>query len=204
MSEGAAGQRTLPVWQRNLVIQADRLVYWLTRHWLLTVNVLLGLFLGLALLSPLLRAWGHESLGEALFGLYGRVCHQRPERSFFVQGEQVAFCQRDVGQYVGLILGGLLYGASGRAWRVGNWRFYLAVFVLPVAVDGLSQMVGLRQSNWMLRLGTGSWFGAGTAFFAYPLIEAGMVDTRRELEARFGPGLARLREEPQSPGGKGG
>jgi len=46
---------------------------------------------------------------------------------------------------------------------------------------------------WPLRLGTGLLFGIGTTLVAYPHFDKAMQDTRRELEERFGPGLAKLR-----------
>lgn len=184
--------RSVPGWERRLVVVADRAIYWLTRHWTLVFNGLFLLVVGLAFAAPLLQAAGLEGLGGALFGAYRRVCHQYPERSFYVFGRQVAFCQRDVGVYLGLFLGGLAYAASSGWVRLRSTRLYLLVFVLPVAVDGLTQLLGLRTSAWPLRLGTGLLFGVGTALFAYPFLQQGMDDTRQELEQRFGPGLRRL------------
>jgi len=182
----------LSPWERRLVVAADRFIYWLTRHWLALLSALLTLFLGLALLTPVLQAWGYDGLGRTLFRAYHRVCHQRPERSFFIMGRQVAFCQRDVGEFAGFLLGSGLYAASRRRLRLRNARLYLMVFVTPIAVDGITQLLGLRESNWWLRLTTGIWFGAGTVLLVYPRINAAMLDTRRELEVRFGVGLARL------------
>ncbi|NPV08664.1 MAG: DUF2085 domain-containing protein [Anaerolineae bacterium] len=188
-----AQARSVPGWERRLVVEADRAIYWLTRHWALVFNGLFLLVVGLAFAAPLLQAAGLEGPGSALFRAYRRVCHQYPERSFYVYGRQVAFCQRDVGVYLGLFLGGLAYAASSGRARLSNTRIYLLVFVLPVAVDGLTQLLGLRTSAWPLRLGTGLLFGVGTALFAYPFLRRGMDDTRRELEQRFGPGLRQLR-----------
>lgn len=190
----------MSAWERRLVVGADRFIYWLTAHWLLVFSAAIALFLALPILSPLLVAWGQEGLGGAIFRGYRLVCHQRPERSFFILGEQMAFCQRDAGVYAGLLLGGVLFALSGRRGGIRNLRLYLWLFVLPVFIDGMTQLAGLRASNWMLRLGTGTWFGVGTAFFAYPVIAAAMSDTRKELESRFGVGLERLgRDAAPSP-----
>ena len=177
---------------RELVILADRLIYWLSEHWLALVNGALALFLAGAFLSPWLRGSGADAAGRLVFRLYGRVCHQRPERSFFLWGYQVAFCQRDVGVYGGLLAGGALFALSGRKLGVSRLRLYFWLFVLPLFVDGGTQLLGVRESNWLLRLSTGGWFGLGTALFALPLMEAGMRSTRRELESRFGAGLCKL------------
>ena len=43
---------------RALVIGIDRLILAMARHWLLLVNVFLGLYIGLAVLAPALMASG--------------------------------------------------------------------------------------------------------------------------------------------------
>ena len=185
-------KRTMPAWERSLVIGADRAIYWLTKHWALLFNGLFLAFVGLAFAAPLLQAAGLEGPGGLLFRLYRRVCHQYPARSFYVYGRQVAFCQRDVGVYLGLFLGGLAYAATSGRVHLKSGRAYLLLFVCPVALDGLTQLLGLRTSIWPLRLGTGLLFGVGTALYAYRFLAKGMADTREELEQRFGPGLCRL------------
>jgi uncharacterized membrane protein len=185
--------------ERRLVIAADRFVYWLTYHWLLVFNGAVFLFVALAFASPVLIATGHGWLGHLIFRAYHRTCHQWPERSFFVLGEQVAFCERDVGMYGGIVAGGLLYWLSGRRLALRRLRVYGIVFVLPLAVDGVTQLFGLRESNWYLRLSTGTWFGVATALLVYPIIAKAMVQTREELQSRFGPGLERLRRPQRLP-----
>lgn len=197
-SPAAASESSAPLspFERRLVVAADHTIYWLTSHWLLVFSGAAFLFLALAYASPVLIATGHEGLGRLIFRAYHRVCHQLPQRSFFVMGHQVAFCQRDVGVYAGLVAGGILYWLSGRRLALKGLRLYAIVFVLPVAFDGLTQLLGLRQSVWYLRLGTGTWFGVGTALLVYPVIAKAMAQTREELEGRFGPGLERLRRLP--------
>lgn len=182
----------LSPFERRLVIAADRIIYWLTAHWLLVFSLAAFVLLAGAYASPFLISHGYERSGRLIFAAYHRICHQRPERSFYVFGQQVAFCQRDVGTYLGIVVGGLLYWLSRRRLAIRSLRVYGIVFVLPVAADGLSQLLALRQSNWYLRLSTGTWFGLGTALLVYPLLAAAMKQCRDELEGRFGVGLVRL------------
>ena len=67
-----------------------------------------GCTLGLALLAPLLLAAGVAEPGRALFAAYAIACHQLPERSFFLAGQQVAFCERDTAIYGAMFAGGAL------------------------------------------------------------------------------------------------
>lgn len=149
------------------------------RHWLLFLNLVAALYLGLAFLSPALTAAGWRDAGQLLFSAYNLACHQYPERSFFVFGEQVAFCQRDVATFASILTAGLVY-----AWRRGrvrslDWRWY-ALMVAPMAIDGFTQLVGWRESTWELRTITGTLFGIGTVWLLYPYIDRTMVDLWHE------------------------
>ena len=80
-------------------------------------------------------------------------CHCIPERSFSVEGRQFHVCSRCTGIIAGLCFSWTLLPAQEVALR-------LAVpIVLALGVDGLSQLVGLRKSNNVLRFLTG--FGSG-------------------------------------------
>lgn len=69
---------------RALVIGIDRLILAVARHWLLIVNVFLGLYIGLAALAPLLMAIGLTDLGRAIYGIFSFQCHQLPQRSYYL------------------------------------------------------------------------------------------------------------------------
>lgn len=91
------------------------------------------------------------------------------------QGWKVAFCQRDVATWGAILLGGLLFGLTGRRWKpLPLWAYGLSL--LPLAVDGLTQLFGLRESNWLLRTLTGALFGLATVWLAYPYVQRGMSD----------------------------
>jgi hypothetical protein len=49
------------------------------------------------------------------------------------------------------------------------WWVWL-LMILPMAWDGLTQMFGLRESDWVLRVITGSLFGFANIWFAFPLM----------------------------------
>jgi uncharacterized membrane protein len=54
------------------------------------------------------------------------------------------------------------------------WLFL--IFLIPIGVDGLTQLVGLRESNWELRTLTGALFGAAAVWFAYPYVDDAMQE----------------------------
>jgi uncharacterized membrane protein len=92
-----------------------------------------------------------------------------------VIGYKVAICQRDVAIYGAVLLGGLAFARLRRHVGALNWRWYL-VLLLPIAWDGGSQLIGLRESNWLLRSLTGALFGLASVWLAYPYIEDAMQD----------------------------
>jgi len=88
-------------------------------------------------------------------------------------GYKVAICERDVAIYGSMFLMGLLF-ALMRGHLPKLKAKWLLLFALPMILDGTTQLVGLRSSNWQLRLITGALFGVGLVWFAYPYIEESM------------------------------
>ena len=92
-----------------------------------------------------------------------------------------AWVEGDHGSMVGRnIYDGLIFIFSG--WKM-PFRYYL-LFLVPMGVDGLLQLVGLHESNWVLRTVTGAIFGIGSVLFAYPYLDEGMRDVSRSINQR--------------------
>jgi uncharacterized membrane protein len=70
----------------GLVFGLNRGIAWLAHHWLLAVNLAMGLFIGGTLLPPLLMHLDLEGPARIFYALYGLNCHQLPERSYFLFG----------------------------------------------------------------------------------------------------------------------
>ena len=100
-------------------------------------------------------------------------------------GYQVAFCERDTAIYLAILLTGLLYTLTGRRWRPLPWYVFV-LFAIPIAVDGLSQLPGWRESTPLLRVLTGGIFGVGVALFAYPHLNQAMRDVVATLPREGG------------------
>jgi uncharacterized membrane protein len=88
----SAGQKQpLSDRQRGLVIQIDRFLYWLSRHWLAVFNTAAAIYVGLPILAPVLMHYGAERPARAIYAGYSPMCHQMASRSFFLFGEQPAY-----------------------------------------------------------------------------------------------------------------
>lgn len=98
-------------------------------------------------------------------------------------GYKVALCERDVAIYGSVFLAGLVYSRLRRRIKPPSLKLY-ALFVLPMAIDGLTQMFGLRGSTWLLRSITGAMFGAASVWLAYPYVDDAMQDVIDSEEKR--------------------
>lgn len=82
-------------------------------------------------------------------------CHQRPDRSFFVNGRQFPVCARCTGELAGFVVAGV------SAWLERPGIGWLVVAILPAIVDGAVQMATSYESNNWLRVVTGFGLGYG-------------------------------------------
>jgi len=58
------------------------------RHWLLFINLSIGVWVGLPWLAPLFIHLGWEKAANIIYLIYSFQCHQLPQRSFFLFGSQ--------------------------------------------------------------------------------------------------------------------
>jgi uncharacterized membrane protein len=169
------------------------------RHWLWLANLAVGVFVALPLLAPVLMATGHDELAAPLYAGYHYVCHQWAFRSYFLFGPaatyspdvlgallgdrdmyltlgspelgyKVAFCERDLAIYLTVLLSGLAYGRLRGRLSGLNLAGY-ALMILPMALDGFSQLFGWHESTPLLRGLTGALFGLASVWLIYPRID---------------------------------
>lgn len=57
-----------------------------SRSWLLVISLILVIFNGLPWLAPIFMEQGWEKVGNIIYLMYGLLCHQMPQRSFFLFG----------------------------------------------------------------------------------------------------------------------
>jgi uncharacterized membrane protein len=172
---------------RRLVLTIDRAIYGLARHWLRSVGVALGLYAGLPLAAPLLMAGGLTTPANLIYTVYRLFCHQFPSRSSFLLGQQICYCDRCLGTYTTLFCATVVFALLRHRVSIKPlpWQVY-PIFIIPIAVDGLTQMLGWRHSNFELRLITGSLFAIGSAWLVFPYLERGFQDVVAVLARKLG------------------
>ena len=155
---------------RSVTGSTKRVADWFQRHWLALVTSALALLLAGAVVTPLFYAFGWPQVGAALFAAYHLICAQVPSHSYFLLGYQLALCARNLAIYGSMFAGSLLFRWT-RAWLPAlDWRLWL-VTMLPMALDGGTQLFGWHESNWELRTLTGVIFGLGVCWFILPRIQ---------------------------------
>jgi uncharacterized membrane protein len=118
-------------------------------------------------------------------------------------GYKVALCERDVAIYGGILLFGLVFSLTGRRIKPLPWYLWLLIGILPIAVDGFSQLLSqpplnffpYRESTPLLRSITGFLFGLTTAWFGFPIVEESMADLRRYYDQKIA--RAKAQQEKQ-------
>ncbi|MCB2178525.1 DUF2085 domain-containing protein [bacterium] len=106
-------------------------------------------------------------------------------------GYKVAFCERDIAIYGAMLLFGIIFSLSGRKIKPLPFLLWVLVGIMPIALDGVSQLISqmfeyipYRESTPLLRTITGALFGFTTGWFGFPVLEESMQETRQHLSAK--------------------
>jgi len=182
----------------------NRLVHFTANHWLLIVNSVMAIQATLPALPPALMVAGRHSAGRFMYALFRPLCHQLPERSFFLFGPQlmyqyqelqalvgpdvplrfigsprigykIAVCQRDLATYASILAAGLAFTLLRQRLRPLSLKAF-GLLCIPMVIDGFGQLFGMWESTWWSRVLSGGLFGIACVWLAYPYIETGMKD----------------------------
>jgi len=70
---------------------ADKISFWISKHYLAIFNLFLILYIGIPFLAPVFKKAGWNTGAEVVYKIYSPLCHQWAFRSFFLFGEQVYY-----------------------------------------------------------------------------------------------------------------
>lgn len=79
------------------ISSGDRVMHWISRHYLAVVNVFMLLYFGLPILAPVLMKAGASLPASVIYTIYKPLCHQFGFRSFFLFGEQAYYPLKEAG-----------------------------------------------------------------------------------------------------------
>lgn len=127
------------------------------------------LFVSMIVAAPLAAAAHHDHLAGTLYRSLGILCHQLPERSFFIAGQKFAVCSRCTGLYLGFVATLLLYPLLKSLRRTDlpsrKWLFAAAI---PLLIDFSLTLFGIWENTHTTRFLTGMLVGSVVVFYVMP------------------------------------
>ena len=139
----------------------------LSGYWLIFILVLFWWLLILA--APVLAAMNFKFSSGFIYLFFSKICHQMPERSFFIFGKQLAVCIRCSGLYFGFFLGTVFFPFLYRMKRnltPAPKYFYLAL--IPLFLDFFLNYFHLVDNTAISRFLTGQLLGTVAVYFVLP------------------------------------
>jgi uncharacterized membrane protein len=126
--------------------------------------VLATAWIALLVSAPLLPG----GAGAILYGLGSLICHQIPERSFYLAGFQLPVCARCLGIYVGAACGAgfvvMRLGAVALPTTSARWRWPAVAAAAPTLVTVALEAAGAWYPSNVTRAAAGFPLGGIVAF----------------------------------------
>lgn len=147
---------------------------------------MLALF-SLVAVAPVAAASGNSEIATTIYRAFGIICHQLPERSYFIDEHQLAVCSRCTGLCAGFALTLLLYPLirSLRNPLIPHPRWLLFAAV-PLAIDFSVNFFGFWYNTHTSRLLTGAVLGSAVVFYVMPgIIDLSLRRTPASKEPRI-------------------
>lgn len=120
-----------------------------------------------------------NGFAKFIYKLGDKNCHQIKERSYFINGNELPFCTRCLGIFLGFAIGAAII--SFKRFEL-SWQMVL-IGLFPIGIDGTVQLMTSYESTNTIRMVTGLLVGAITSFAVGQIIfEVGSI--RREKLSR--------------------
>ena len=89
------------------------------------------------------------------------LCHQKSERSLFINDNQMPFCARCTAIFLGLAIG-IAFIMFFKIELDLKFLFLMLLGFVPIGIDGVGQILGYWESNNFMRVLTGLLIGIVT------------------------------------------
>jgi uncharacterized membrane protein len=130
--------------------------------------------------APIALANGQEGIANTIYLNFRHLCHQIPERSFFIAGHSFAVCSRCTGLYSGFMVATLFYPVvKSLRHTQAPARKWLFLAAAPMAIDFGLEFLGVSHNTHFSRFASGALLGAVAVFYVMPgLMELALRDWR--------------------------
>ena len=150
--------------QSNPMLSGERQNSFLSKHWLSAFAVIFGLYVGLPFLAPIFMQIGWSGLGRGIYLIYSFLCHQLPQRSYFLFGPQASYSLAELHSAgvntTDLLLLRQFIGNSEMGWKVA-WSDRMVSMFTSILLFGIAWRLVKR---WIPKL---PWWGV--VFFLLPM-----------------------------------
>jgi len=143
-------------------------------------------FVSLIIAAPLLAASGHSTSALNIYHAFSFLCHQLPDRSFFIDGHKLAVCSRCSGLYFGATLTLLAYPML-RSLRVAHTphRKWLFAAAIPLLIDFFLTFLGIWENTHTTRFVTGFIFSSVVVFYVMPgVVELSLRSWKQQVSSQ--------------------
>jgi uncharacterized membrane protein len=139
--------------------------------------------------APLALNSGHLFWALPIYRAFSFVCHQIPERSFFIAGHPFAVCARCFGLYAGFTIATIAYPLVCSLKKAdAPPRKWLFIAATPLVIDYALGVFGIWNNTHSSRFITGALLGSVAVFYVMPgLLELGRRLTRRKPQPATAP-----------------
>jgi len=66
------------------------------RYWIVLFGIVFGAYVGLPFLAPVMMHIGWKGAGNTIYFIYSLLCHQLPQRSYFLFGPKVSYSMSEL------------------------------------------------------------------------------------------------------------
>lgn len=102
------------------------------------------------------------------------ICHNLPERTFKIKDTYLPICSRCTGVYLGLYIYCILSFFT-KIFISMNMILFGSLIIIPMILDGFTQLMDIRESNNRLRFISGLFGGIGLCIL-FKAIELALID----------------------------
>jgi len=86
-----SGSRFLAINTGSRFTLLERGVFYFSRRWILVFTIILGIYAGLPFLAPVFMHLGWSGPARVIYFIYSFLCHQLPQRSYFLFGSKMTY-----------------------------------------------------------------------------------------------------------------
>lgn len=156
--------------QGQVISRSDRISLWMAKNYLLVILLIIGLYVGLPTLAPVLMKAGATGPAQLIYLAYSPLCHQLAFRSFFLFGEQPYYPRvaaevagaKTYGEFTGadekdLIAARKFLGNEQMGYKMAFCQRDVAIYGAIMLFTVLYGLTGrrIKPLHWLVWLGLG-------------------------------------------------